>query len=200
MCGIVGILHRDRERPIDSTLLDRMTDIMKHRGPNDRGTYIKGNIGLGQRRLSIIDMKSGHQPMYNVQRKRVIVYNGEVYNFQDIKSKMSSEEQTSFLTNCDTEVVLRLANFCDFRWLEIMNGMFSFAIWDEESESLLLARDRLGIKPLYYADLGSSFIFASEIKALLMYPEVRKEVNHGRIPEYIAFRSIAGRGNHVQRD
>jgi asparagine synthase (glutamine-hydrolysing) len=192
MCGIVGILHRDKEKPIDSRLLDRMTDIMAHRGPNDRGTYVKGNIGLGQRRLSIIDVKSGHQPMLDPEKKRVIVYNGEVYNFQDLAAEMSEGEREKFQTHSDTEVVLKLARLDDLEWLERMNGMFSFAIWDEERRCLMLARDRLGVKPLYYVDLGSSFIFASEIKPLLLYPGVRREVNEGRIPEFIAFRSIVG--------
>lgn len=191
MCGIVGVLHRDRDKPIDSYLLDQMTDLMTHRGPNDRGTFINKNIGLGQRRLSIIDLESGHQPMHDDENSRVIVYNGEVYNFAELKNRMEGG-RSKFRTNSDTEVVLKSARFDDLKWLEAMNGMFAFAVWDELKQSLMLVRDRLGVKPLYYTDLGTSFIFASEIKPLLLYPGVRREPNSERIPEYIAFRSIAG--------
>lgn len=191
MCGIVGILNRDRQMPIDIGILNRMSKMISHRGPDDSGTYIKGHIGLGHRRLSIIDLEAGHQPMVNELRGRVIVYNGEIYNYKALKNELRSKG-VSFHTNSDTEVLLNLVDTSDTRWLECLNGMFAFAHWDEKSQTLFLARDRLGIKPLYYVDVGQHFLFASEIKALLVHPKVRREVNQKKLLEYIVYRNIAG--------
>lgn len=191
MCGIVGILNRDRQMSVDIDLLNRMSKMISHRGPDDSGTYIKGHIGLGHRRLSIIDLATGHQPMVDELRGRVIVYNGEIYNYKTLKKELTSKG-VQFHTNSDTEVLLNLVDTSDTRWLECLNGMFAFAFWEEKTKTLFLARDRLGIKPLYYVDLGDTFLFSSEIKPLLLYPNVIREVNESKIPEYLAFRSIAG--------
>lgn len=192
MCGIAGILNRDLERPLDRAILEKMTDMMAYRGPDDRGIYIDGNIGFGHRRLSIIDLTTGQQPMMESGRARVITYNGEIYNYRSLTDSVLAERGVKLRTSSDTEVLLHLSDLDDLGWLESLNGMFSLAIWEERTKRLLLARDRLGVKPLYYMDLGSSFIFASEIKPLLAYPGVRRSINESKITEYLAFRSIAG--------
>ena len=192
MCGIVGILNRDMCRPIDQAMLEKMTDMMSYRGPDERGIYVSGNIGLGHRRLSIIDLASGHQPMVDAGRARVISYNGEIYNYRSLRDSVLTSNGIKLRSNSDTEVLLQLADLDNYKWLESLNGMFSFALWDDKSKRLLLARDRLGVKPLYYIDLGDSLIFASEIKPLLIFPGVQREVNESKIPEYLAFRSIVG--------
>ncbi len=192
MCGIVGILNRDMQRPIDRAILEKMTDMMSHRGPDERGIYIRGNIGLGHRRLSIIDLASGQQPMVDTERGRVISYNGEIYNYRSIQDSVLATKGVKWHTSSDTEVLLQLADLDTFMWLESLNGMFAFAVWEEKAKRLLLARDRLGVKPLYYVDLGISVAFASEIKPLLVFPGVQRKVNEKKIPEYLAFRNIAG--------
>lgn len=191
MCGIVGILNKDKNKVVDKRLLEKMTMSISHRGPDDWGIYVNGNLGLGHRRLSILDLESGHQPMLDVPRKRAIVYNGEIYNYLDLRADLKKRGHY-FSTNCDTEVLLKLADHHDNEYLEQLNGMFAFALWDENKRSLLLGRDRLGIKPLYYIDLGDVFLFSSEIKALLLYPNIRREANTDKIFEYIAYRNIVG--------
>lgn len=192
MCGIVGILNRNVEKPIDRVVLDKMTDMMSYRGPDERGIYVNGNIGLGHRRLSIIDLASGQQPMVDTERARVICYNGEIYNYRSIRDSALTRNSVKLHTSSDTEVLLQLADLDSLKWLESLNGMFAFAVWEEKAKRLLLARDRLGVKPLYYIDLGSTLIFASEIKPLLIFPSVQRQVNESKITEYLAFRSIAG--------
>jgi len=192
MCGIVGILNRDIQRPIDRVILEKMTDMMSHRGPDERGIYINGNIGLGHRRLSIIDLASGQQPMVDTERGRVISYNGEIYNYRSIRDSALTGKAVTWHTSSDTEVLLQLADLDNFKWLESLNGMFAFAVWEEKAKRLLLARDRLGVKPLYYVDLGTSLAFASEIKPLLLFPGVQRQINEKKIPEYLAFRNISG--------
>ncbi len=192
MCGIVGILNRDIHRPIDRAVLEKMTDMMSYRGPDERGIHISGNIGLGHRRLSIIDLASGQQPMVDTARARVITYNGEIYNYRSIRDSVLTSKDVTWHTLSDTEVLLQLADLDNLKWLESLNGMFAFAVWEDKAKRLLLARDRLGVKPLYYIDLGYSLIFASEIKPLLLFPGVQRKVNEKRIPEYLAFRNIAG--------
>ena len=192
MCGIVGILNRDTQRPVDRNILEKMTAMMSSRGPDERGIYINGNIGLGHRRLSIIDLVGGQQPMIDAERKRVISYNGEIYNYRSIRDSILIPNGVKLHTSSDTEVLLQLADLNRLNWLESLNGMFAFALWEEKTKRLLLARDRLGVKPLYYVDLGSSLIFASEIKPLLLFPGVRRKVNESKIGEYLAFRSISG--------
>ena len=192
MCGIVGILNRDMHRPVDRAMLEKMTDLMSYRGPDERGIHISMNIGLGHRRLSIIDLASGQQPMVDTQRARVISYNGEIYNYQSIRDSALIGKGMKLHTSSDTEVLLELADLDNLKWLESLNGMFAFAVWEDTAKRLLLARDRLGVKPLYYVDLGYSLIFASEIKPLLIYPGVQRKINESKISEYIAFRNLAG--------
>jgi asparagine synthase (glutamine-hydrolysing) len=192
MCGIAGIVNRDLQRPIDREVLEKMTDLMAYRGPDGRGLFVDGNVGLGHRRLSIIDLATGQQPMTDCAGSKVISYNGEIYNFQSLRDSVLAGRGVRLRTSSDTEVLLHLADFDDLRWLETLNGMFAFALWDPDSRRLLLARDRLGVKPLYYMDLQSSLIFASEIKPLLIFPGVQRRINEGKIGEFLAFRSIAG--------
>ncbi|MGH7146287.1 MAG: asparagine synthase (glutamine-hydrolyzing) [Nitrospiraceae bacterium] len=191
MCGIAGIVNLNSGEPVDVSLIDRMTSSMSHRGPDDDGLYVNGCVALGHRRLSIIDLESGHQPMVCKTRGRVIVFNGEIYNFQELRERLQ-QRGLPFLTRSDTEVLLQLCDSEDLSWLERLNGMFAFAFWDEKQRTLLLARDRLGIKPLYYAMLKGTLVFASEIKALCVHPGLERVVNEPRIPEYLAFRSLTG--------
>lgn len=192
MCGIVGILNRDMNRPIDRGILEKMTDMMSHRGPDERGIYVSGNMGFGHRRLSIIDLASGQQPMIDMRRGRAITYNGEIYNYRSIRDSLDTCKDVTWHTSSDTEVLLQVADFDNFNWLESLNGMFAFAVWEEKAKRLMLARDRLGVKPLYYVDVGTSLVFASEIKPLLIFPGVLRAVNEKRIGEFLAFRNLVG--------
>jgi asparagine synthase (glutamine-hydrolysing) len=192
MCGLVGIVQRDASSSPDVTLLEQMTASLFHRGPDGGGTYVNGAVGLGHRRLAIIDPRGGHQPLVHEQSQRALVYNGEIYNFRELRRELQTQHGIPFQTDCDTEVLLHIASSSEFRWLESLNGMFAFALWDERSKTLLLGRDRLGIKPLYYINTGGEFLFSSEIRSLLMHPKVARSVNSDRIPEYLAFRSISG--------
>jgi asparagine synthase (glutamine-hydrolysing) len=193
MCGIVGLFHRDAAMPIDRPLLAQMNEFVHHRGPDDAGLFVAPGIGFGHRRLSIIDLSAGHQPMRDDARKRTITYNGEIYNYREVRDRLI-RRGIVFKTNCDTEVLLKAAEFESVDWLEQLNGMFAFAIWDAESRTLLLGRDRLGVKPLYYTVIDGEFVFASEIKPILLHPNVRREIDRDRIPEYLAFRTISGNG------
>ena len=190
MCGIVGIVNRNDGMSPSRSLLDQMTSSLFHRGPDDGGVYISGPVGFGHRRLAVIDLSGGRQPMADQASRRILIYNGEIYNFRELRTEMSAAHH--FETDCDTEVLLRMASVSDFGWLESLNGMFAFALWDNDAKTLLLGRDRLGIKPLYYTQLHNEFIFASEIRALLLHPNVIPSVNTRRIPEYLAFRSVCG--------
>ncbi|NOT55531.1 MAG: asparagine synthase (glutamine-hydrolyzing) [Deltaproteobacteria bacterium] len=191
MCGIVGIFNRDPHKAVDQRLLSAMTGSMSHRGPDDEGVFFSGPVGFGHRRLAIIDIASGQQPMTDRSRSRTLIYNGEIYNYRELQQCLI-QQGVELITSSDTEVILKSSSFSSFEWLEKFNGMFAFALWDEPSKSLLLVRDRLGVKPLYYTASYDSFIFASEITPLLLHPQVRAEVNPEKIPEYLAFRDICG--------
>ena len=183
MCGIAGFLGMN-----DEVLLRRMTDIISYRGPDDAGTFSEGLVGLGHRRLSIIDLSShGHQPMEDVQGRAVITYNGEVYNFREIRLELTKLGYR-FRSSTDTEVVLNAYLEWGGRCLERLNGMFAFAIWDRRDRSILIARDRLGIKPLYYAVHGETILFVSEIKSILCWGRIKREVNTRALDYYLTFR------------
>ena len=171
MCGVVGIYHHRTERIVDRTVVEKMRDRLEHRGPDDQGLYAEGAIALGHRRLSILDLEGGHQPLYSDDRKRVIVYNGEVYNFESLRAELEKRGRR-FKTTCDTEVVLAMYEEYGTSFVEHLNGMFALAIWDSERERLVLARDRMGIKPLYIHEDEDGLSFASEIKALLVRPGI----------------------------
>jgi len=187
MCGINGIAFSSRShRTVDRGLLERMRDCLMHRGPDDCGLFVEDGVGLGHRRLSIVDVGGGHQPMTNEDGSLQIVYNGEIYNHTEFRERLERAGHV-YRTRCDTEAILHLYEEEGERAVERLRGMFAFAIWDRNKRELFLARDRLGVKPLYYvhADDGSLF-FASEIKSLLAARAARPEINYLALPDYLA--------------
>ncbi len=184
MCGIAGLWHRDG-KPVDRVLLDRMTDSLEHRGPDDRGTYIDGSVGLGHRRLSIIDLSSAaHQPMSTVDGALWITYNGEIYNYIELREELQALGET-FRSASDTEVLLKAYERWGANCVERFNGIWAFAIWDSRRQLLFCARDRFGVKPFHYAESGASFAFGSEIKAVLEAKLVPVEPNDDVIQRYL---------------
>jgi asparagine synthase (glutamine-hydrolysing) len=166
MCGIAGIVHHDRYAPVSGDILRVMCDALRHRGPDDEGIHVSDGAGLGMRRLSIIDLSGGHQPIFNEDHSKAIVFNGEIYNYRELRRGLIARGHT-FRSDSDTETILHLYEELGPRCVTALRGMFSFAIWDAASESLLLARDRFGIKPLYVAEGPWGIAFASELKSLL---------------------------------
>lgn len=191
MCGIAGILRFDRRTRVDEQRLRRMCDALQHRGPDDHGLTIVGHAGLGHRRLSIIDLAGGRQPMANADQTVWITYNGEIYNFKELRADLESRG-LRFTTQSDTEVILRAYEAFGEECVERLRGMFAFAIWDQRNRKLFLARDRLGIKPLYYAIGGEEILFASEIKAILAAGTIRPQFNKAILPEFLSTRFSAG--------
>ncbi|MBI2524697.1 MAG: asparagine synthase (glutamine-hydrolyzing) [Candidatus Rokubacteria bacterium] len=189
MCGICGVVRLRTPEQVDVTLLRRMRDAMRHRGPDDEGLFVDDNVGLGHRRLAIIDLASGHQPMASDDGRVRIVYNGEIYNFDNVRAELEAHGWT-FRTKSDTEVILRAYEAFGPACVERLRGMFAFAIWDAGRRRLLLARDRLGIKPLYYTFAGASLLFASEIKALLHWPGVARELDPAALGQYLRLRYV----------
>jgi asparagine synthase (glutamine-hydrolysing) len=192
MCGICGKLNFDRERKVSAALVRTMADTIAHRGPDDEGYYLSGRVGLGFRRLSIIDLATGHQPLSNEDGTVWIVFNGEIYNYQELRDFLRSKGHV-FKTQTDTEVIVHLYEEFGTDCVGKLRGMFAFAIWDARKESLFLARDRVGIKPLYYCISDDGLVFASEIKAILADPEVRREVRPELIDRFLAFYYVPGR-------
>jgi len=191
MCGICGIFHRDAQRQVERSALAGMSAQIVHRGPDDDGSYVDGNVGLAIRRLSIIDVKSGHQPISNEDQNLWIVYNGEIYNHGQLREELESRGH-HYQTKSDTETVLHLYEEYGPECVQRLRGMFAFAIWNRRARRLFIARDRLGIKPLYYRFEGSTFLFGSEIKAILKHPGVKPEFNRSVLAEYLAFGYVAG--------
>jgi len=191
MCGITGELKFENNAQVDPALLRGMCAAMAHRGPDDEGIYTHGCVGLGMRRLSIIDLRTGHQPISNEDGTVWIVFNGEIYNYAALREQLLALGH-SFRTNCDTEAIVHLYEEYGHECVRHLQGMFAFAIWDETQRRLFVARDRLGIKPLYYRLSMESFLFGSEIKALLAHPEVRPEFHRAVLPEYLAFGYLSG--------
>src|ERR1051326_3624615 len=193
MCGINGIAFSSRSgRTVDAAVLARMRDVITHRGPDDEGIFIDGAVGLGPRRLSIVDVAAGHQPMTNEDGSLHITFNGEIYNHADFRDSLEARGHV-YRTHCDTETILHLYEEEGARSVERLRGMFAFDIWDANRRELFVARDRLGVKPLYYvhADDGSLY-FASEIKALLEARAVAPEVNYAALPDYLANHATSG--------
>lgn len=184
MCGICGFWGFRNDK-----LLKSMSKAIHHRGPDDEGYYIGKNISLGMRRLSIIDLSTGKQPIYNEDKSIVIVYNGEIYNYKELRQELEMKGHR-FSTNTDTEVVVHSYEEYGENCLEKFNGMFAFALWNKKNKKLLLARDRLGIKPLYYYFDGKKLIFASEIKAILADKKIKKELNENSLVDYLTFQNI----------
>lgn len=191
MCGIAGILKFNPQETIDQNRLLAMRDSLWHRGPDEGGILTDGRAALAHRRLSIIDLATGQQPMANRDQTVWISYNGEVYNFRELRTRLEALG-ARFSTRSDTEVVLRAYEFYGEDCVEHLHGMFAFAIWDAPKQRLFLARDRLGIKPLYFAISDSQLLFGSEIKAILAEGSVRPEFNRGVLPEFLASRYVTG--------
>ena len=191
MCGICGILYPDGIQHVDRNVLTAMNRQIVHRGPDDEGLFVEGNIGLGMRRLSIIDVKTGHQPLSNEDDNLWIVFNGEIYNHEKLRAEMQSRGH-SYRTRSDTETIVHLYEQYGRDCVKHLRGMFAFAIWDRRRKILFAARDRLGIKPFYYRYDGKTFLFGSEIKAILSYPGIRAELSSGVLAEYLAFGYLAG--------
>lgn len=189
MCGVAGIFHIDGS-PVSPVLLKKMNDAISHRGPDGEGIYVNGSVGLSHRRLSIIDLSPlGHQPMQTKDLRYVISYNGEVYNYNEIRIELESRGY-SFKSQTDTEVVLYAWQEWGEKSVLKFNGMFAFAIWDDKEKTLSLVRDRYGIKPLYYAEWNKTLLFGSEQKAILEHPESKKELDKEALLEYFTFQNI----------
>lgn len=185
MCGIVGIIHPEA-KSADPGILQAMNSSLKHRGPDDEGTWIHRNVGLAMRRLSIIDLEGGHQPLSNEDGKIWTVFNGEIYNFLELRKELIQKGHR-FKTRSDTETVVHLYEEEGEAFVKRLRGMFALAIWDDRSQKLLLYRDRVGIKPLHYWIGNGTILFASEIKALLEYPEVGQELSVSALSDYLSF-------------
>ncbi|MES2606245.1 MAG: asparagine synthase (glutamine-hydrolyzing) [Pseudomonadota bacterium] len=191
MCGIAGILKLNPRADVEESRLVAMRDSLWHRGPDGCGLMIDGQIGLSHRRLSIIDLAGGHQPMANEQRTLWVTFNGEIYNYRELRTQLQSMGSV-FTTRSDTEVILHAYDKFGDRCVEHLSGMFAFALWDTAKKRLLLARDRIGIKPLYYAINSDQLMFASEIKGLLAEGSLRPEFNRSVLPEFLASRYVTG--------
>ncbi len=191
MCGICGILYPDPRQRVERGTLSEMNRQIVHRGPDDDGFFVEGNIGLAMRRLSIIDIRTGHQPISNEDENIWIVYNGEIYNHRQLRADLEARGHR-YRTKSDTETIIHLYEEYGRDCVNHLRGMFAFAIWDRRARRLFIARDRLGIKPLYYRYDGKTFLFGSEIKAILAYPAGKAEFNQGTLAEYLAFGYIAG--------
>lgn len=192
MCGIVGIYLRDAA--CDPAVLTRMRDMVTHRGPDDAGNHLDGPLGLGHRRLSIIDLGGGHQPMSTPDGRFTIVYNGEVYNYRQLRQELEAVG-ARFQTNSDTEVILQLHVLRGDAAVVALNGIFAYALWDRDERRLLLVRDRAGIKPLYYAKTPSGLAFGSEVKSLFASGLLQPALNAAQVAEYLLFRQVAGPEN-----
>ncbi|HVR27651.1 MAG TPA: asparagine synthase (glutamine-hydrolyzing), partial [Candidatus Polarisedimenticolia bacterium] len=191
MCGVCGVFHSERARRVNRDLLVRMNQQIVHRGPDDDGFLVEENVGLAMRRLSIIDIQTGHQPLSNEDDSVWIVFNGEIYNHQDLRKDLESRGHR-YRSKSDTETIVHLYEEYGRECVAHLRGMFAFAIWDRRKRCLFIARDRLGIKPLYYRFEGGTLLFGSEIKTILAYPGVKPEFNVGGLAEYLAFGYLAG--------
>lgn len=186
MCGITGLTYFNKEAKINPVLLKNMTDVIHHRGPDDEGFYINGNIGLGFRRLSIIDLHTGHQPLSNEDGTIWIIFNGEIYNYQELQDSLIKQGHI-FRTKTDTETIVHLYEQYGTNCLQYLRGMFAFAIWDNKKNQLFCARDRFGIKPFYYYQDNEKFVFGSEIKTILKCDDIDKTLSPEAIDSYFAF-------------
>jgi asparagine synthase (glutamine-hydrolysing) len=189
MCGITGLIHLDGA-PVSPVILQKMTDAIAHRGPDGEGHWIEGNVGIGHRRLAIIDLSpAGHQPMIGTDHRYVLSFNGEIYNFRELRIELEAAG-FRFRSKTDSEVVLHALAHWGTDALLKFNGMFALALWDRKARSLLLARDRYGIKPLYYAHQGQSFVFGSEQKAITAQPQFDRKLDKQALLEYFTFQNI----------
>ena len=188
MCGIVGLVRNDG-KPVDRDLLARMNDAIRHRGPDDDGFYLNGPVGLGMRRLAIIDLKSGQQPIHNQDGTTWIVFNGEIYNYLELRQQLEKLGHT-FYTNSDTEAIVHAYDQYGSNCPKYLRGMFAFAIWDERTQELFLTRDRVGKKPVLYAEVNGQLVFGSEFTALLQHPDISREIQPEAIDAYLSFMCV----------
>lgn len=189
MCGIAGLINF--KKSVDFSHIREMTECLSHRGPDDTGYFIDNHLAFGFKRLSVIDVKHGHQPMQTSDENFTVIFNGEIYNFKDVREKLKSYGY-SFQTNCDTEVLLYAFSHWGSKCVDEFNGMFAFAIYDKKMKDVYIARDRLGIKPLYYAFVGDTLLFGSEIKSILQHPGFIRKANYNAISSYLTFRYPLG--------
>src|SRR5215470_9376015 len=183
MCGICGIFNFDGA-PVDRQLVRAMSDTIRHRGPDEEGIYIGQGVGLGHRRLSIIDLSSGQQPLSNETGKIWISFNGEIYNYLDLNRELRTGHV--FRTQSDTETIVHLYETYPETFVSKLHKMFAFALWNEDRKTLILARDRVGKKPLYYYLDDRKLLFASEIKSILKHPEVDQSIDEQAVSDYIS--------------
>ncbi len=187
MCGITGIFDTREAREISRDLLDRMNETQFHRGPDEGGLHLEPGVGLGHRRLSIIDLSTGQQPLFNEDHSVVVVFNGEIYNFQELVPELQALGHV-FRTHSDTEVIVHAWEAWGEACVQRFRGMFAFALWDRNQQTFFLVRDRFGVKPLYYAYLDDGqFIFGSELKSLMAHPELKREIDPLAVEEYFAY-------------
>lgn len=187
MCGLVTSLHLNRRGSPDRAVLVRMRDSMSHRGPDDTGLYVEGRLGFAFRRLSVIDVEGGHQPMIDDETGAILVFNGEIYNYRELRRELQTLGHR-FKTESDTEVILKSYVEWGSESVKRFVGQFAYALWDPRSEELYLVRDRLGIKPLYWTRAGDEILVSSEIKAFLQHPDFRAEADFDAISSYLTFR------------
>ena len=187
MCGIVGLFDLSGAKEVSRTVLDRMNQSQFHRGPDEGGLHTEPGVGFGHRRLSIIDLSSGQQPLFNEDHTVVVVFNGEIYNFQELMPELTARGH-KFRTRSDTEVIVHAWEEWGEECVSRFRGMFAFALWDRNRQTLFLARDRLGVKPLYYAVLpDNTLVFGSELKALLCHPTFSTEIDPRSVEDYFAY-------------
>ncbi len=189
MCGICGVVSLDVEKPVEEGVVVSMCRMMIHRGPDDDGYFIEGGVGLGMRRLSIIDLAGGRQPIHNEDESLWIVFNGEIYNFPEMKTFLEKLGHR-FYTRSDTEVIVHAYEEFGEECVKHLNGMFAFAIWDKKHRKLFVARDRTGIKPLHYTLAKGQLIFGSELKAILVHPDVERRIDLVALNEYLSFEYV----------
>src|SRR5438128_3741884 len=193
MCGIACIVSANVDDRVEAATIHHMCQAIIHRGPDDEGIFVNEGAGLGMRRLSIIDLVGGHQPIFNEDRSVWIVFNGEIYNFIHLRRELESSGHR-FSTNSDTEVIVHLYEEMGSECVQKLRGMFAFALYDERRRKLLIARDRLGKKPLHYAQVNERLLFGSEIKAILAVAPELTELNHSAILQYLYFGYILDPG------
>lgn len=191
MCGIAGIVSANINENINLELIEKMTNSLVHRGPDGYGIFHDRGVSFGHRRLSIIDIDGGHQPMSSEDQNVTVTYNGEIYNFQKIRKELQGLG-CQFKTRSDTEVILHCYQKWGIESVKRFNGMFAFALWDSYKRRLYLVRDRMGVKPLYWTKINNKLVFASELKAILLNPEFNREVNLNALSSYLTFRQAVG--------